>query len=124
MEWVSEDEKKSPAGNGAMSLIPGFSGLYRTENYFGGALFTFMELGLLKTVIGSSVIRKTDWLTRQYIQNNFRSFSNMLGAVLLQILHSLISEQQTGMKRENFRERKHLIIIRLQLLFRGCEDPL
>ncbi|HNF24325.1 MAG TPA: DUF5683 domain-containing protein [Leptospiraceae bacterium] len=84
-KWVqlSEEEKISPAGNAALSLIPSFSGLYRTENYFGGALFTFMELGLLKTVLGSSVIRRTDWLTRQYIQNDFRSYSNMLGAVLL-----------------------------------------
>lgn len=84
-EWVqlSEEEKISPAGNAALSLIPGFSGLYLTENYFGGALFTLMELGLLKTVVGSSVIRRTDWLTRQYIQNDFRSYSNMLGAVLL-----------------------------------------
>ncbi len=84
-EWVSlsEEEKISPAGNAASSLIPGFSGLYRTENYFGGALFTVMELGLLNAVISNSASRRTDLLTGQYIQNDLRSASNMLGAVLL-----------------------------------------
>ncbi len=55
-EWVErpEEEKISPLGNGALGLIPGYSGLYRTENYYGGAAFTFIELGLVGFISSKS----------------------------------------------------------------------
>lgn len=42
-EFRPEEEQISPWGNAALALIPGYSGLYRTKNYFGGATFTALE---------------------------------------------------------------------------------
>ncbi len=44
-EWTprSDEEHISPWGNFALGLIPGYSGLYRTGNKWGGGAFTFLE---------------------------------------------------------------------------------
>ena len=42
-EFRPEEDQISPWGNAALSIIPGYSGLYRTKNYWGGGTFTLLE---------------------------------------------------------------------------------
>ncbi len=63
-EWVErpEEDKINPWGNGALGLIPGYSGLYRTKNYWTGAMFTLLEFGFIGygTSIASTNSKKAD----------------------------------------------------------------
>ena len=42
-EFRPEEDQISPWKNAALGLIPGYSGLYRTKNYFGGGVFSALE---------------------------------------------------------------------------------
>ncbi|HNF26564.1 MAG TPA: DUF5683 domain-containing protein [Leptospiraceae bacterium] len=85
-EWVErpEDEKISPLGNAALGLIPGYSGLYRTENYSGGLGFTVIEIGLVGLLASYSVPAGNENSDAKAVRNSqLSTAAGGLGAVLL-----------------------------------------
>ncbi|TGL33984.1 hypothetical protein EHQ52_05500 [Leptospira koniambonensis] len=50
----AEEDKISPTSNFFLGLIPGYSGLYRTENYWGAGTFTVLELAALANLVSLS----------------------------------------------------------------------
>ena len=52
-DWTPrpEEEQINPWGNFALGFVPGYSGLYRTKNNWGGGVFTFLESVALLGVI-------------------------------------------------------------------------
>ncbi|MEM7179691.1 MAG: hypothetical protein AAF518_02180 [Spirochaetota bacterium] len=61
-EWVTkpEAEKIDPTTNAALALIPGYSGLFRTENYLGGGLLSFAELAAIGLAADASRAQSTN----------------------------------------------------------------
>jgi len=53
----AEEDLISPGGNAAFGLIPGYSGLYRTKNYVGGGIFSFLEVAALANVMDYSTAK-------------------------------------------------------------------
>jgi len=53
----AEEDLISPGGNAALGLIPGYSGLYRTKNYVGGGIFSFLEV--------AAFVNALDYLTEK-----------------------------------------------------------
>ncbi|TGL60698.1 hypothetical protein [Leptospira sarikeiensis] len=49
-----EEDKISPVSNFFLGLIPGYSGLYRTKNYWGAGTFTVLELAATANLISIS----------------------------------------------------------------------
>lgn len=49
-----EEDKISPVSNFFLGLIPGYSGLYRTKNYWGAGTFTVLELAAVANLISIS----------------------------------------------------------------------
>ncbi|HMV77365.1 MAG TPA: DUF5683 domain-containing protein [Leptospiraceae bacterium] len=70
-EWQErpESEQISPFKNALLGLIPGYSGLYRTDNKLGGAVFTFLEITALLNYANIAGAKRQDIRYTQFLQD-------------------------------------------------------